>query len=325
MFFVLQVFSFAAIAVFGIWIGSVIFLLSFLILSRHLRRTFSKQEMQIRQSMDALEAKVVSRTLELEYALESLKSTQQALTENSKFAALGEMAGGIAHEINNPLTIISMASSHVRGQAETQHVDSLGLLRADDRIQAGVKRISKIVRGLRGYSRDSSEDPKVSESVSLIVQDTLSFCRERFKSSGVNLLVAEHPPSFQIQCRPAEISQVLLNLLNNAHDAACESSQSDRWVKIDVEQKGAQIQVAVSNNGPRIQRSVATRIFDPFFTTKPIGHGTGLGLSISKEIAQAHGGFLYLDLEREQTTFVLQIPAECIEAVSSPILASGTR
>ncbi len=274
----------------------------------HMLAEIQRKDQEIHHAKHELEAKVASRTLELEKTMQSWKSTQQALIETSKFAALGEMASGIAHEINNPLSIISMASSQLLNQAEKGQVDAALLNRTDERLQAGVNRISKIIKGLRSFSREASLDPKKEESVKAILQDTLSFCKERFKAGGILLKVGDIPEDYTILCRQSEISQVLLNLLNNAYDAAIDAPKNSGWVQINAQKKENWIEISVANNGPAIHPLIAQKIFDPFFTTKPLGQGTGLGLSISKGLAEAHHGTLILDLSQPDTTFTLCLP-----------------
>lgn len=244
---------------------------------------------------------------ELQKREEELRKTQADLVQASKMASLGEMAGGVAHEINNPLAII-------RGRSEL--IEKI-LLRGDfsriDNIKSMIRnvidttdRIATIIRGLKNFAYGGGEGEFKDSSVKLIVEDTLALCKERFRSNCVTITVNDFEDSLGITCQPVQISQVLLNLLNNAFDAAIK--QADKWVKIHVSNHDGRVAITVTDSGLGIPRNIQNRIMEPFFTTKEIGAGTGLGLSISKGIINAHNGELRLDVSAPNTTFVIDLP-----------------
>lgn len=112
----------------------------------------------------------------------------------------------------------------------------------------------------------------------------------------------------EINCRRVEVSQVLLNLLNNAYDAALDSKDGVPWVRIEVLDRATSVDIAVSNSGDLISEDIRKKIFEPFFTTKSAGKGTGLGLSIASRIMTAHQGNLRTDLASGNTRFVMSFP-----------------
>ncbi|MCB0384908.1 MAG: HAMP domain-containing histidine kinase, partial [Bdellovibrionales bacterium] len=114
------------------------------------------------------------------------------------------------------------------------------------------------------------------------------------------------PPN--LCCREVQVSQVLLNLLSNAHDAVVDSGASERWVEISVADIGDEVEFRVRDSGPGVPTENRYVIFQPFFTTKEVGAGSGLGLSISKGIAESHEGSLYYDGTSGQLAFVLSLP-----------------
>jgi C4-dicarboxylate-specific signal transduction histidine kinase len=178
--------------------------------------------------------------------------------------------------------------------------------KALDRIARTVERIAKIVRGLRMFARDAGNDPMLPAAVDELVRETLAFCETRLRNHGVDLRVAIPAEAPIIACRSAQISQVLLNLLNNALDAV--SGLPDPWVEIAAMRRAGSVEIAVSNSGPPVPAEVRAKMFHPFFTTKESGKGTGLGLSIARGIAAAHHGTLTFDDAAAHPRFVLTLP-----------------
>lgn len=224
---------------------------------------------------------------------------------SAKLASIGEMAGGIAHEINNPLAIIDGNISIVERMIDQEKPDKSNIRKRIKKIQQMVSRIASIITGLRYFSRDASGEDYELTSTTKIIDDTVSLCHERFKSRGVKLAINSKSQT-DFFCRPIQISQVLLNLLNNAFDVI-ESEESPE-ITIETFEKDDKICFTVSDNGPGIPNEIQDKILEPFFTTKPVGSGTGLGLSISKGIIESHQGSFYLDTRSPQTTFVILIP-----------------
>jgi PAS domain S-box-containing protein len=233
------------------------------------------------------------------------RENELKLLQSARMATLGEMAGGIAHEVNNPLAIIHGRASHILRLMDRGQLD-LNKLRSDlVKIESTSDRIAKIIRGLRSFSRDSSNDPMTLAKVNDMITEVLDLAGERFKNHEIQLMVFSGE-DFLISCRPQQIGQVLLNLINNAHDAVMTLKK--RWVRIDVTRNGKMIRIAVTDSGKGIPVQIATKIMNPFFTTKEVGQGTGLGLSISKGIAEDHGGTLTYDSSSENTRFVFEVP-----------------
>lgn len=163
------------------------------------------------------------------------------------------------------------------------------------KICSTAERVTKITLGLRKFARETRSDPLMGASVQEIVEDTLSFCTQRMKQYAINLRVPSISPASRVGCKPAEISQVLLNLLNNAVDAV--HSLPEKWIELSVTETGKFWEIAVTDSGRGIPPNIREKMGQPFFTTKEVGKGTGLGLSISRGIVGAHGGHLALDAE----------------------------
>jgi C4-dicarboxylate-specific signal transduction histidine kinase len=236
---------------------------------------------------------------------------QSQAVSASKMAALGEMAGGIAHEINNPLAIIHGKAQQLKELAESAGPEhgSVETLEIAERIESTSNRISKIIRSLRFFARDGALDPFERFPLNSVLNETLELCRERFVSHRITFRVPQIPEDVWIECRPVQIGQVLLNLLNNAHDAV--EGQPAPWVELSyrhLQSTRDEIELSVTDSGPGIPVATRERVFEPFFTTKGISKGTGLGLSISRGIIEDHQGTISVDSECPNTRFTIRLP-----------------
>ena len=168
-----------------------------------------------------------------------------------------------------------------------------------------------IVRALLRLSRDANDDAMEWHSVGNIIDDAIILIQDQILTSQIKLTVNEVSSNLKILCRGTQISQVILNLLNNAIDAAEESD--DKWIHVEVLQNEKYLVIAVSDSGPGIAEKIKSRIMDPFVTTKPPGKGTGLGLSLSKHIIEEHNGKLILDSQSQVTRFLVELPLGTIQ------------
>ena len=252
---------------------------------------------QIEIYNQSLEEQIEKRTMERD-------AEREKAIHASKLASLGEMAGGIAHEINNPLAIISSkVQTLVKAKSKDKLSDEL-FHKTTEEIGVTIKRITKIIKGLRIVSRDSSEEPAEVFPVEYVLEDVLQLCAERFNNHGIplDLEYIDDCQNAKIFANRVQISQVILNLLNNSFDAI--ESMDEKWVKIQVEQIEEVVSINVIDSGNGIPQEIREKIFSPFFTSKPIGKGTGLGLSISKSIIEKNNGTLALKDIRSKNTCI---------------------
>ena len=234
--------------------------------------------------------------------LEKLEIEYRKQIQVQKMSSLGEMAAGISHEINNPLMVVLGKSYQIR--RKLNNPDAL-VLDDIDKIEEMVHRMSKIVRALKNFSRNADEDPTETINLKPVIELTLDLCSQRFYTAGIELKV-DIADGLYINCRPTEISQVLLNLLNNAFDAVQDIPTPE--ITIKAFHNGSTIEILIQDNGKGIKLEIQDKIMQPFFTTKEIGKGTGLGLSISKGIIESHHGSLALLQNKNVTCFQIQIP-----------------
>ncbi|OYZ20761.1 MAG: hypothetical protein B7Y39_10340 [Bdellovibrio sp. 28-41-41] len=236
-----------------------------------------------------------------------VKEQEAKIAESAKMASLGEMASSIAHEINNPLTIIYGKARQIQSYMESKNPQAMHERAQQDalKIITTVDRISRIIKGLRKISRDASSDSMATVSAKDLVEETLSFCQQRFQQFYIEFRVYMNYTG-DVYCRQTELSQVILNLLNNSFDAV--SNLEEKWVELSVDNVDNTMVITITDSGRGISKDVQNKIFQPFFTTKEVGKGTGLGLSISKGIVEAHFGRFYLEERSVNTKFVIEIP-----------------
>lgn len=234
------------------------------------------------------------------------KEAEIRLTQASKLSALGEMAGGIAHEINNPLGIIKGYIDLLRRHSGRNSLTPELLVQYINKMDTTVGRISRIVNGMRRFARESSMDEKVTYPLNKIIEETLDICQEKINNNGTSVEVEYLKDDGLVFCRPVEVSQVILNLINNSYQAT--SSFTHPWIRVKAEDLGSIYRVSICDCGKGISPLVRKKLFQPFFTTKDIGVGTGLGLSISRGIIEEHSGKLFYQEDAPNTTFVIEIP-----------------
>jgi two-component system NtrC family sensor kinase len=261
--------------------------------------------------------------LELAEANMKLQQTQSVMVQQEKLASIGQLAAGVAHEINNPLGFLksnhAMLKKNVlkfRADWETpkdKGLDLPSMFAEFDQLFAesdeGFARIMRIVAGLKSFSRIDQGGEFELFDVNGGIESTLVVAWNEIK------YVAEIKKSFgelpRIKARGGEINQVILNLLVNAAQAIESQKRGEKGlITIETSLKGDRVLIAVSDDGPGIPEKIRTRVFDPFFTTKEPGKGTGLGLSISYDIVVTkHGGSLSVESEPGKgTSFIIALP-----------------
>ncbi len=244
--------------------------------------------------------------------LTALRALQSQVLHAEKLATVGQIAAGVAHEINNPLTSIQMCVEAVVRKADLAAQGRVPNLidQADiDRlrkIQEGAERIRKFSRDLTTYARPSGREIEEA-GLNEIVEHALSFCEHVLYDAKANLvreLAADLPA---VRVVRDHIMQVVTNLVSNAAQALPESGGS--VIVRTFRASGASVGLAISDDGEGIREEDQARVFEPFFTTKPAGRGTGLGLPVVRNIVLAHGGQItFQSTPGSGTTFVVSLP-----------------
>lgn len=231
---------------------------------------------------------------EQKYELERMKSIQ-----NAKLASLGELSAGIAHEINNPLSIISgIAQSFPKFLSNPEKLNAYA-----GEIEKSCDRISRIVSSLKKFSRSSDENNKTLHCLRDIAHEAIILTEAKSKRHATAVSFACRSDAL-IMCDVGEIEQVIINLINNAIDAVCELPE--KWVELILFEQGNHLVFKVRDSGPGISPDIQDQLFDPFFTTKNAEKGTGLGLSITKGILDEHKATISIEQGESNTCFMIE-------------------
>ncbi len=236
----------------------------------------------------------------------------EELIQSSKMAALGKLAAGVAHEVNNPLAVIREKAGWMRDLLEEEDVRQSSNFQefedAVDKIEQHVERAGNVVHRMLGFARRM--EPVCNDLyVNDILKQTTAFLDNEIRFRNIELiwnLAADLPT---IQSDAAQIQQVILNLFNNAIDAIDRNGHITVTTGYDADTE--MVSIGLRDDGPGMDKDVQKRIFDPFFTTKKVGEGTGLGLSISYSIINKLGGSIRFESEEGQgTEFVIHLPVK---------------
>jgi PAS domain S-box-containing protein len=248
--------------------------------------------------------------------LREVQELRRRMVTQARLAAVGELAAGLAHEINNPLAFVrsnlGLLGQHVKSLADGQ-VPKAGehdaIVQESHEIihesLLGVDRAAKVVHGVRRFT-EAGQPRREASDPNALIEDTLAMLRPQARSSQVS--IDFHPAELPLlPCSPQDLRQVFLNLLVNALDAVNGKGR----VEVRAQHADEEITVEISDDGCGMSPEIVERIFDPFFTTKDVGEGTGLGLAIAWHIVDAHAG--HIEVESTPgvgTTFRVRLPVD---------------
>jgi C4-dicarboxylate-specific signal transduction histidine kinase len=238
---------------------------------------------------------------------EIIVSQREQLFEASKLSALGEMASGFAHEINNPLAIIKGRLAITERGIKKEEMSKEAILKNLEICKTTVERITKIIVGLRNLAHGSSSSESEEVAIKNLVEDPIIMAILKMSGKGIDFSTdIKSVEEELVVCNRIQISQVLMNILGNAIDAV--EGQESPWIKLSVEASDSQVKFNVIDSGKGIPLDVQKRMFNPMYTTKSVGKGTGLGLSISRAIVEKHNGRIQLNNESPNTCFEIILP-----------------
>lgn len=257
-------------------------------------RELKKSRDQLEEFAETLEQKVVEKTKDLQKA-------ETQLVQSTKLAAIGQLAGGVAHEINNPLGGI-LGFSQLLIRERDQNDPLVADLR---RIEESALRCKRIVENLLSFSR-MSKGFRQSIDVNEALQETLFLVEHQLRLAEIEIITDYYPEKLRVMADRHQLQQVFLNMILNAKDSM--SGGGSLTIGTDLVKRKAYIRF--TDTGCGVGKGDLSRIFDPFFTTKEVGRGTGLGLSVSYGIVQEHeGDILVMSEVGKGTVFTVVLPA----------------
>jgi PAS domain S-box-containing protein len=219
-----------------------------------------------------------------------IDALQHQIVRAERLATLGELAAGVVHELNNPLTSITVYAEYLVRKGESQHADSADIEKLR-RIGASAQRILRFSRDLVQYARPSGKEREAVD-LAAVVRQSVSICEHLVERGGISLTVDVHPELPVVQAVGGQLEQVLINLITNAVHAVEEGGK----VIVRARPDGTEaVRLEVADSGPGVPEESREKIFEPFFTTKPDGKGTGLGLPIVRNIVDLHRGVISVE------------------------------
>lgn len=239
----------------------------------------------------------------IQFEITQMKQAQTLLAESSRLASLGEMASGIAHEINNPLTIILGRLTIAQKKIERNDPPAI-VIKELQTIERTVFRISNIINGLKKLARNTIFDPMETFDIVQLINESRDLYLQKLIKSDVKYTFNHIEPVY-VHARPLQMSQVILNLVNNSIDAI--EALSERWINIEIITTEGRCLINVVDSGHGIPPEIATKVMNPFFTTKDPGKGTGLGLSLCKKMVEDCNGKFFYDETKKNTTFTIDL------------------
>lgn len=224
----------------------------------------------------------------------------------SRLSSLGELSAGIAHEVNNPLTIIEGAANLIKMILKESPGDVKALDMATTKVLETSQRIAKIIKSLRTLSADAEEEPFKNVSFHSIIEPIIEISKAKLDSAGIKLTVFRGESDVALFGNEIQLSQVIMNLIANSIDAI--QDLDEKWIEIHYTPNFEWCDILVVDSGFGIPNEIHHRLMEPFYTTKEPQQGTGLGLSISKNIVEIHHGTLNVLKDSKHTTFRIRLP-----------------
>lgn len=262
----------------------------------------------------------LNETLERRVAAEVHKRKQQEdkAYNQSRLASIGELAAGIAHELNQPLNSLAFSVENIYNRFLAKTIDDEYFKKKIKAITGDISRTRRIIEHVRTFARESTDEYNIKFSINQCVLNALSMVGVQFATHGIDIVKDLEEDLPDICGNPFQYEQVVLNLLSNSKDAIEERAQKEIYMSnkdpfpkkilLKTLTNDERICLEVTDNGSGIPESIAGRIFDPFFTTKDPGTGTGLGLSISYGIVKKMDGTIEIRAEQIGTTIKVSIP-----------------
>ena len=279
-------------------------------------RSLVQSQNNLLQTNSMLEEKVAERTKELAEINKTLdhrvfeeiskrRDQEQLLIQQSRFAAMGEMIGNIAHQWRQPLNALALLLQNIAISYEMERLDKALIQRVNDKGMLLINTMSTTIDDFRNFFKPNKE--KELFNIESFITKTLRMISGAFKNALIDIRV-DLKPDLEVYGYPNEFSQVMLNILNNAKDALVERNIQGRYILIESFNDESSVYIRISDNAGGIDQGVMAKIFDPYFSTKEEGKGTGIGLYMSKVIIETNmQGKLFVQNSDQGAIFTIRL------------------
>lgn len=241
--------------------------------------------------------------------LEELDAKNKDISENAKKAIVGDMASGLAHEVNNPLMTLMLEVELLEKKiSHDKQIPTEKFLETFSHLKKNINRILEITKKLSHLYTKMKLEEFENIPFTKLIDSTLTSLNEQISTNAiaVETKIKTHQ---HLHCDPKEFSYALENIITNAIEA-CKDIQNERWIKLEADSKNEHIEIRIENNGPQIPKDQLEKIMHPFFSTRTLSGKLGLGLPIANSIIRNHRGSLSIDPSAPHTTFIIQMPID---------------
>lgn len=287
--------------------------------SKRLEELLARQNLSASKTPDLDSWKNI--LVELDHVLDETETQKSALKAqlnnlqtyaitSAKNTVLGQLVGGIAHEINNPLAVIQLRSDQLLELTESDDIKKDFFIKSLKSIDLTVRKISEILTELRSFAKGLPSDGLAKQSIKQTIEHTLALCNHRFNLQGIRINF-DCNEDFTYEARPAEISQILIHLLNNSYDAVIDAKE--KWIRIEARKLDNDLVLSVTDSGLGVAADIQDKLLEPFFTTKSTLQRSGLGLTIVKNILDSYHSKIFLDRTSANTQFQIVMPVARIK------------
>lgn len=254
--------------------------------------------------ISALGKSLMEMARKLKLAAEMENELKKKMMISANMTSLLSMSQKIGHEINNNLHLITGHAFFLIKQSGQEVIDAKRIDHSAKIINESTQKVGKIVKGLRLLGKTDTTGPLRKINLKEIIEDSLSLCRHILHELNIQLDSSNIPESVTLEAHPAQMGQVLLNLIGNSCDAI--KVFEDKWIRLEVKDHHEEVVINFTDCGPGIPKEIQHKFMEPFFTTKD--QGKGLGLSIISSIVKSHQGKFYFVNDSPHTSFVITLP-----------------
>lgn len=271
------------------------------------------EKKNMERDLIAKHSELTNAYVELNRAHIELKQAQEALVQAGKLAALGELAAGVAHELNQPLAGILGFAQELQEVLKDKKINDETINDFSEEIVKNSVRMKKIIQQLREFTRKSTEDYQLTDMES-VIHESLKLLEKQFDARGITVDIEAETGLPQVYCNPFQIEQVFINLATNARDAIEAKGEPNGKINIKLKRSKTDnrfVTIEFKDNGIGMSQETQSRAVDPFYTTKEVGKGTGLGLSVSYGIlSKIHGTMMIEGNPGRGTKFTIKLPID---------------